>query len=284
MIYYVAMLAYGDNLISLSLLEKISERNRIVVLGTGLTETIGRLMSGGAPTLVKVFESVPCFFDIRKCGLRAAFRDQKRFSAQLKDRQLAGAEFIFEKRDLRNRILLTGLRPVIFEPKQEGGVYQDRGRLLQQIFRQKIPIQDCAWLTNRVRSVVINPASRILRKAIDAATLQEIIRYFSRHAISISLLDPDGRHSDLRHAVDSYFARTTLTEAVELLKKTDLYIGADSLLIHFAYYLRVPFITIYRVSGLYFAPPGVASRRNYIEMDGDANISKELDRLLGQAT
>jgi ADP-heptose:LPS heptosyltransferase len=58
---------------------------------------------------------------------------------------------------------------------------------------------------------------------------------------------------------------TTLDEAVALIRRSDLYIGADSLLMHFAYYCGTPAIVLFNETNLYFAPPGVAEQGSYLE-------------------
>lgn len=136
--------------------------------------------------------------------------------------------------------------------------------MLTTVFGEVIALEDTPSLRGYPRTVTINPASRLREKAVSHEALAAIVKHLRGRSVDVRLIDPEERHGELRHAVASYHTRTTLQEAVALVESCDLYIGADSLFVHFAYQCRRPILVLYNETNLYFAPPGVAKQGSYV--------------------
>lgn len=265
MIYHLSLLSFGDNLISLSLLAKLRDKSEITVVGTALTQRIAQFVPELDIPILVVSETVPSFYDVRKRGMFAAFEETLRFRKQLA--RLTGPEdgIIFEKSDLRRRLLLSSKHRRVWVPTRRGNVYEDRRDVLKAVFRNEIPLEMAHQLRQRPRTVTINPSSRVQEKALAPRVLASVVSYLRRLEIDVRLIDPDRHHAALRRHVSSYYTGTTLEEAVSLVERCDLYIGADSLLVHFAHYRGTPLLVLYNDTNLYFAPPGVEAQTNYLE-------------------
>lgn len=180
----------------------------------------------------------------------------------------AGDGFVFEKGGWRRHLLMGATGRRSWSPRLGRNVYEDRRDLLSAVFGQTIALESAQRLGEVLRTVTINPASRVEAKAIPPGTLGSIVAYLRRQSIDVHLLDPDKKHGDLQRVVSDYHTNTTLEQAVALVETSDLYIGADSLLVHVAYQRRTPVLVLYNETNLYFAPPGVAEQGNYLEFVG----------------
>lgn len=95
--YYVSLLALGDNLISLSLLQQLNDE--VHILGTQHTKNILNLMGLQKNIHInKVFEDIPAFYDIKKKGIISACRDFYKFIKYIRSNDID--ELIFEKKTL----------------------------------------------------------------------------------------------------------------------------------------------------------------------------------------
>ena len=81
--YYVSLLALGDNLISLSLLEQLDEK--VKILGTKHTQNISKLIDVEDKLDIDiVFDEIPAFYDIKKMGILKAIKDFYKFIKYIK--------------------------------------------------------------------------------------------------------------------------------------------------------------------------------------------------------
>lgn len=272
MVYYITLLSYGDNLISLSLIEKVKHNNNLVIIGTGLTEMIANYIPNLKIKIIKIFEGIPSFYDLRKKGLRLSLADGLHFYHEVSSKLCSDDIMIFEKKDFRNKLIRFDKKNTIYEPFKGNSIYRDRKNVIENIFDEKIELKDCLKPSRMPKSITINPKSRIAEKTISHDILKHIISYLNSIHATICLIDPDGSYEAFSDSVNAYHKQTKFDEAIELLKQSQLYIGADSLLIHFAYYLDVPFLLLFNKENLYFAPPGAELCKNYIVMD---SISSE---------
>ncbi len=236
--------------------------------------------------IYRLFDDVPPFYNVRQKGLQCAVMSALRFRTALRcELSVKRADtLIFEKRDVRNHLITAGLASSA-EPLMKEGIYCDRRDLIQHLLGARIPLKQTRPAYRFPRTVAINPASRVSRKSIPPQVVSALVRYLCHRKIRVRLIDPDGTNEDTcRGLVESYWRGIDLNTASAVLRQSDLYIGADSLFIHLAYYLDVPFVTLYNQSpNLYFAPPGVKSSGNYMvvhpyqdEEELEAKIEKVL--------
>lgn len=265
MIYHLSLLSYGDNLISLSLLAKLRSKSRVMIAGTALTQRIAAFLPQLGIPIVVLSEHVPSFYDVRKRGLGAAIREARGVRRALCRLSAPGDGFVFEKGGIRQHLLVGASRRRSWSPHRRRNVYEDRRDVLNAVFADVIALENAPALLRAPRIVTINPSSRLREKTIAPRTLASLITYLRRRLIEVRLVDPEQEHGALRDAVSSYHTGTTLEEAVALVERSDLYIGADSLFVHFAYHCRTPVLVLYNETNLYFAPPGVAEQGSYLE-------------------
>lgn len=283
MIYHLNLLSFGDNLISLGLLARLRDKRGVTIVGTALTERISGLVPDLDIPIIVVSDHVPSFYDLRKRGPRAAAAEMLRLRRALTRLSTADDGFIFEKEGWRRRLLTGATGRRSWAPARRRNVYEDRRDVLRDVFNEEIALAIAPRLSQSPRTVAINPASRVEAKAISPRTLESIVGYLRRRGIDVQLLDPERKHADLRHVVSEYTSNTTLEQAVTLVERCDLYIGADSLLVHVAYQRRTPALVLYNETNLYFAPPGVAENGSYVEFagrKGEHELSALLDAKL----
>jgi ADP-heptose:LPS heptosyltransferase len=283
-IHHISLLSYGDNLISLTLLSRLRDRSGIGIVGSAHTAQIAGFFPGLDIPVSVEFDSVPAFYDMRRRGIVAAARDAVTFRQRMARRIRPGDSLILEHDDVRSRALLRFPGVTLFEPKRGANVYEDRRSLLQTVFDQSIPLEPARGLSASPRRVTINPASRIREKSVPSRILAVLVSSLKARDVYVQLIDPEREHGTLTNRVDGYHINTSLDEAVALVRQSDLYIGADSLMMHFAYYCATPAIVLFNETNLYFAPPGVAEQGMYIEhvaraTDGEFRAS--IDALLG---
>ena len=286
MIYHLNLLSLGDNLISLSLLAKLREKSGVTIVGTALTERIAALVPHLDIPIIVVSDHVPSFYDLRKSGPRAALLEMLDLRQAIT--RLSGTDdgFVFEKGGWRRHLLVGATGRRSWSPVRRRNVYEDRRDLLNAVFDEAIALENAQRLGQAPRTVTINPASRVEAKAISQRTLSSIVTYLKRRSIAVHLLDPERKHGDLQHAVSEYHTGTTLEQAVALVENCDLYVGADSLLVHVAYQRRTPVLVLYNEANLYFAPPGVAEQGSYLEYvsrKGEQELWAALDGQLARA-
>ncbi len=234
-----------------------------------------------------MFHGIPSFYDIRKNGLISALRDGVYFRSKLASEiNIEKSDvLIFEKRDFRNKLIAYN-KARIHEPIKRSGIYLDRKEVIESVLRESIGLRECVRLGVNPQTVLINPSSRRKEKAIAPLVLHTMIDYLNQKNMKITLVDPDGGYGHCRPSVCSYRGQLTMDEAADLLRQSDLYIGADSFFLHFAYYLRVPCLVIYNgKENLYFAPPGIEINRNYIVVERqqlDHRLTSDLDSFFSQ--
>jgi hypothetical protein len=229
-----------------------------------------------------VSEHVPAFYDVRKRGIVDALHEAVSVRRKLARLSRRGDGFILEKRDPRRHVLVGRDRRT-WAPDRRSNVYEDRRDLLNAVFGDDIALTDAPRLERSPRTVTINPSSRVRAKEVSPQTLRIIVAYLRERSIDVHLMDPERAHGALRSAVSSYHTGTTMSEAVALVEACDLYIGADSLFVHFAYHCRTPSLVLYNQTNLYFAPPGVAAQGSFVEFVarmGERELCAALDNRL----
>jgi len=279
--YFVSLQALGDNLISLSLLAQLDER--IKILGTKQTQSIITLMGlEDKFDLLMPFEDIPAFYDIRKRGVFKAVKDIIRFRSYVKKYRIQ--ELVFEKCDWRVRLLTFGLHANVKSRFYDDNVYVNRKLLMEDVYHSTIYLSEGteSSFPKKIQKVLINPTTRVSLKNIQSDHLHFIIALLHRSHIEVTLIDFEQNHKDLEKKVACYRTQTTLNDVKNLLLETDLYIGADSFLIHYAYYLRKAFFIVFNQENTHFLPPVCGHLENYImatQGDFERRFSEKLTAL-----
>jgi len=285
-IYHISLLTLGDNLISLSLLSRLRERGGITIVGTALTRRIAAFFPALDIPIAVDFDRVPAFLDLRRRGVIAAALDANKFRRSMAERVTSGDSLILENNDLRGLALARFRGVTRLAPSRTTNIYEDRRALLQRVFQQTIPLEQGAPLPRQARRVTINPSAGRRVKAVPPRTLAALVSYLKSRQIEVQLIDHDRAHGALTGQVDGYHVDTTLESAVALVRESDLYIGADSLMAHLAYFCATPAIVLFNETNLYFAPPGVAEQGAYVEFvarKSDDEFRASLDALFARA-
>ena len=261
--YFVLLQALGDNLISLSLLAQLDER--IKILGTKQTQNILRLMGAEDKfDLLMPFEDIPAFYDIRKRGIFKAIKEIIHFRSYVRKYRIQ--ELVFEKYDWRVRLLTFGLQVNVQSRFYDDNVYVNRKLLIENVYHATIYLSEGteSSFPKKIQKVLINPTTRVYSKNIQSDHLRFIIALLHKNHIEVTLIDFAQNHADLENKVAHYKAHTTLNDVKSMLLETDLYIGADSFLIHYAYYLNKPFFIVFNQENIHFLPPVCTHLENYL--------------------
>lgn len=269
--YYVSLLALGDNVISLSLLSKL--KGKVKVLGTNSTIKVAELMGLDSQlSITPLFDDIPAFYDIRKQGLKKAITDIMAFRKFLKDNNIK--KLIFEKKDFRAYLLTLGLGVLWKGASLDENVYDSRKSIIEESLREYGQIQFDTYMDfSSVQNVLIAPVSRLDEKCIKPEDLRALISVLKNKFIEIELLDYSGDYSDFKSDVDNYIHGTSLAEVKSLLLSSDLYIGADSFLIHLAYFFKKPFFVVFNKANEEFMTPAtIKNDSSFLSISG---ISEE---------
>lgn len=273
---FVSFLALGDNLISLSLLEKTNQPNKIGIIGTELTQKVASIMNREDVFDIEVlFSDVPAFYDIKKQGIFAAVKDICKFRNYIKSNKVK--EVVFEKKDWRIFLLTVGLGLKVFSSNTYKNIYDNRRCLINEAYGHSIKNSMYDIFDKiRINKVAINPASRVAKKSIKADDLITIISFLSSYHFQVTLVDYEKRYISLRNNVDLYITNTTLEDMKDIIAMNDLYLGPDSFLIHLAYYLQKPFFVIFYDLQESFLPPVLQPSSNSILVSAKSSLESDL--------
>ncbi len=280
---YVSVLGYGDALISLQLLQQTAASAvPLLIAGTSVTQEIQSKIVGTDIAVARVLPGHAAFFRIRYAGLRQSLQEILAFRAWAEATLTADDIVLFEKPDVRNRLILGRCRARRVEPQVTDSSYLDRKRMIEQVTGCELALPDCAQPAQAPRSVLINPSAAALHREIALPVMHNLITLFRQHGLRISITDPDGKFLGNRELFDEYHGRLDLTAAAALVRNHDVYVGPDSFFIHLAYYLRVPFIALVPTVdfNFYFAPPASKRLRNFVAMP-DTHHPDKLSRAVG---
>ncbi len=253
--HYISLLALGDNLISLSMLEQID--TKVKVLGTKHTKNVAKLMEVEEKLDIEViFDDIPAFYDMKKQGIVKSIKDFYKFIQYIRDNNID--EIVFEKKDFRSNLVSIFTSAKLYYPDIiEKNVYQNRKQLIQKVYNHNISLNSYTLELNNSKIVVINPLTRVDIKNIKHEHLRYIIDMLNQNNYKIYLLDIDKKYQEFENETYSYLTNTTLDDVKQLIKRSDLYIGGDSFLIHLAYYLKKNYFMIFYRDNDDFLPPNI---------------------------
>lgn len=280
--HYLAVRAYGDCLISLCLLQGVSETAHVRILGTPATTRIAGLLGLRRFPITEILPEVAAFYDIRVRGPRHALRDLLVVRTRLGALLGPDDTLILEHRDWRSRWLLPTGHGRYCEPPRGRSIYADRHALLSSLFGALPALQPSRPIPHEAARWVLNPGARQPFKALPGAVVESVLAAAAARGARITLLDPAREHAAVAARADEYVPGPTLERAVELLRGADAYIGPDSLFLHLAYFLRVPLFGIPPTPAPYFAPPGMLQSGSFLPI-ADARDSARLIAALDTA-
>lgn len=259
---YVLLQAYGDNVISLSMLSRLG--GKIDVIGTRLTQEVARLLELEDKFNIHVlFDDVPGFYNVRKAGVFKALKDLNIFRTYARRNRSEG--LVFEKDDFRAAVLAFGLADY-HASKVSSQVYINRKNLFEKVSNSTLALRP-AVRPQAVRKVLINPLARAGKRNIGDADLDAMLQVLKAQGLSIELIDHTGEFARYRERVDAYYGDTTLDALKALIKGCDFFIGTDSFPIHLAYYFEKAFCIIFNFEYFDFLPPGSECLDNYVITD-----------------
>lgn len=283
MLFISSAMAYGDCLVTLAQLESLPPDARPYrLLGTTITSRVAQSLRHPLQSL-DMLPDKAAFYTIKERGPRAAVADFISMRRSLRQLLQPGDQLAFERRIIRNRLLVPpGCEP-IYAPLS-GSAYADRKSLVQSLFGTSMDWMPAAAPEQKLRKVLVNPCARYNDRRLSAAMLDNLVEVARLRHWELALLDPCGCSNEYRERVSSYRQQTSLPQAVELMRSSDLYIGPDSFFVHLAYYWRVPCLGFFFPHRLYFLPPGAREVGGYCSFDDATSFSRliaALDRFCG---
>ncbi len=273
--HFVLLQALGDNLVTLSLLEQLNEK--IQIIGTNNTKVIIKLMGIEDKFNIKVvFKDIPAFYDIKKQGVIKAIKDLYRFIIYINKNNIK--TLVLEKKDLRSSLISFLTKSTIYYPNNlNSKVYKNRQSMIEKIYNQKITLITYSLSINNPKRIVINPLTRVELKNITKHHLAYIIKLLNSNGYKIYLIDIEKKYQELSNNVYKYLTNTTLEDVKQLIIKCDLYIGADSFLIHLAYYLKRNYFIIFYRDNDNFMPQNITNNF-YIKANKIDNFNGEINK------
>ena len=275
--HYLLFQALGDNLISLSLLEKLHER--VNVLGTKDTKIIIKLLGLEENFNVRVvFDEIPAFYNIREKGFINALRDSLILLKYINNNNID--KIVFEKNDFRSSILSLILTKKVIRTKNNyKNTYKNRKDNIEYIYNKNIQLDKYRLEVSKEntinKKILINPLTSKLHRNIRHKHLKYIIDELNRNGFHICLIDIENRYQEFKDDVNSYLTNTTLDDVKELILISDLYIGADSFLVHLSYYLKKTYFIVFYQNNDDFLPPN-ANDKFYLKCNELDNFEENL--------
>jgi hypothetical protein len=258
------LLGYGDNLITLSLLEKASAgKNNLQVVGTGITKAVAELMRSPPSLAYELFDDLAAFYAIKQRGIAAAARDLLLFRRWSREVLSAADCLILESRDPRNHFLVPVRGCSVIQIPRTKGAYADREEALRP-YVGEVRWPRCASPKKRAAQLLVNPSARHVSRILPEHVIDLTLRVAEDVGTEVVLLDVDGRFGLFQSRVSKYLLRPPLGDALHVLEQADCYVGPDSFFMHLAYYLRLPFLAFFSPQNVYFAPPGTLESGNCI--------------------
>jgi ADP-heptose:LPS heptosyltransferase len=258
--------AFGDNVISLHNIEKYKKQGEFKIYGTNLTEDIKKILEFNIDT-IKIFNEIPSFYNIRKDGFLEAIKDFYKLIIFIKISIPIHSELIFEKDDFRFRLIKLCLPSYkLIAPKVDRNVYTDRAKTI--LSKNSLDIFISSSHTDIKQSILINPTGRNEKRYLSKNVIFGVLNELNERDIEVHFVDYLGVYSYIQNDVSFYYKNTKLYEAVNILKKVDLYCGPDSLFIHLAYVFQKKYFCIMNYDSSYFMPPNT-NENSYILKNRD---------------
>ena len=267
----INFLAYGDFVVTYSAISmKKNNKSNWIFYGSHQNQNLADLifLDFESYEYIPIVNEIPGIFNIKKKGILNALTSIIS-TRRIIEKNVGLADTLYlENNDNRNRLLFYGRR--FFMPKKGSNIYLDRFNCL---FNQNVSmsyfyrLNKSDFLNSKVKSVLINPSSRVLNKCININDMRSIFNTLKDiyPSVKITLLDLEGCHGELASSCDVYLVNSELKNSLKILKCSDLYIGADSMMLHLAYLYKVYSIAVYNKSAnKYYSPPHLIESGSYL--------------------
>ncbi len=271
------LLAYGDNLTSLSLLGNVTNSN-IRIHGTSLTKEVSKLLEQEDLQIHDVFKQIPAFYDVKKCGVMKSLKDFWYFIQYVRKNISKHEALFFEKNDFRYKLLkIIFFRYKMSSIHKHDNFYSDKRAALSAFLNVNLTYQGSVVMPEQkqTKTILINPTGRVALRNLEKGVLESIVMFLTNGGYQIHLIDHLKLYSNLSKKVYRYYDHTSLTQAVTILKSVDLYCGPDSLFIHLAYVFNTPYFVILNYDSSYFLPPK-SKNCSFIKSHPHADKNKDL--------
>lgn len=285
MIHFLSWLAFGDCLISGSLLEQVEGLDkRARVVGTSITEAVFPLLRRPLAVDAMVFTGMPAFYAVRAHSPWTSIRHLQVASSWVGRNLQAGDIAVFENgASVRNAVICSRAACRRVEVPRMRGAYQDRYDCYSALLPGMQPFQPAALPDARATRLLVNPCARSRDRQLPIAMVERLLRRAAVKGVETVLLDVNGDFAVLREQVTLYAREPALADSVALLKSSDRYVGPDSFFVHLAYYFRVPSLSVFHRDNVYFMPPGAGEQQAYLyfdELDDPRAIDRRVDAFL----
>lgn len=285
MIHFLSWLAFGDCLISGSLLEQVEGLGtRARVVGTSITEAVFPLLRRPPVVEATVFAGMPAFYSVRAHSAWTSIRHLHAASSWVGQHLRANDVAVFENgTSVRNALICARAGCRRIEVPRVRGAYQDRYDRYSALLPGMQPFQPAAQPDARATRLLVNPCARSRDRQLPFSMVEGLIRRAAIRGVETVLLDMNGDFAGLRDQVTTYAREPALADSVALLKSSDRYAGPDSFFVHLAYYFRVPSLSVFHRDNVYFMPPGVSEQRSYLYFDELADlraVDQQIDAFL----
>lgn len=274
---FLAVQAWGDNVVSLRLLNELRGHADLEILGTDLTRQVAQLLGFNAFPMRYLPGGTSSVYNVAEAGIFRAAKDFLTLRTALAAAAEEHTVVLFEnqrRRRTHRALQLLGGNFRYYQPQWGHSAYSDRGRMLEEVFGTKISLAPAALPPSRIRRLVIAPAARKGFRRFPVEIVAQLFDYGVKLGAEVGLLDPNGEYTQFRDRAAAYVTGKPLADSLQVLKSADLLIATDSLFMHLAYYLAVATIALVPAPiarSFYFAPPGLLDRKLFLSFDAARN-------------
>jgi hypothetical protein len=262
---YVTAQAWGDNVVSLRLLQEAHGRANLRILGTRLTREVAEVLRFDAFPIEVMPTGVNACYDVRAAGFRHAARDLMLLARTLRGMAGRDTTVLLEnpRRAATHRLLqLLGGNFRYRQPRRGTSAYADRQAVIEDALAIRIVLPPAAAPIGTGR-VLIAPGARMAFRAFPPDLVGLLLDHFGALGSQTCLLDPDDQYRTVRACATTRLVGPQLVAGADRVRQADLVIAADSLFLHLAYALGVPVVALVPdeiACDFYFAPPGLTER------------------------
>jgi len=278
--------SFGDFVIAHSVLHRIENqaRHRVRLLACSHLSELNAILPSEVPvTFVQSGENrVPAVFDVKKCGLRAAFysalslRGRFQKAARKENEVLA-----FHVLGVRERFI-AGRWPVIAPRRRLENIYETYADFLRE---QEIgTLATPSLRIETPRTVGIFPESRLARKRLLTPTLAIILERVEHAGFEPKVFILDGDPLPLENQSAIVQIRRNFDSLATAVRSVDYVISADSLPAHLAEYFVRPVFVALSHPNEYWLPYGCFTDKRWGMFDNRAEFSASLDQFLLQSS
>jgi hypothetical protein len=276
--------AFGDLVILRAVLESAGVEAS-VLLGSHLVELFDALGPFWGERFVIESDGVPALFDIKRQGIARAMRSAQRLRdqiAELNDRN--ESILVFDRLAWRER-LISNARSSVGLPRAPN-IYLAYRQIAEPVSRPFLSSRHIGRVRHVGRhSVGIFPASRVPRKEVPIAVIDEVVRASLRLGLdpSLHLLvderpDLDGVAAKIERIPRTFSALAASVQSVDMI------VSADSLPAHLAEFFGIPVFVLSPLANEYWLPLSAYQKRRWSPFDSSGMNETRLEAFLTSAS